>query len=543
MGFGQYCLRAARRGLGALGTAVALLIGLPACGMTAPPTPCGPQFPNLTGVWASNGGIYFLRQTGETLWWAGLSADQGLALFQPEFQLGLDSTNVFQGSVQGDTITGEMVDVPRGTTSGAGTLGLQVDRYRPGTPCSTLEDVSLRATASTSSAPEDERWIYWQPRFAPLSPPCFGDAMCNFQNTRRNDNGTMWAHMSADSCDGCGVLRDNTVVYGRFVGSFRGGPSANFPYAGAGTVNGHPVGRSYGNFLCAKEGAGDAYRWYVGDGDPPDGDINFGIDISGFPNAYDNATAQSSIDYFRATDQLDETGSVVHVEVIMYGRDTTSCSGGSAALLPGWADEGANSALLDGRPMDGANAPGGVVISNLQAANNSYCITITSDPETPCAVTSILGHQFRNGELVRVTGFLGKDEHGGSELEIHPAYSIDAIAPTASADLSGVWGSRQDDGTYYLREETTPQGGKVLWWLRMSADRGFSVTTVFRGTETSPGSNAFAGEWADVPLGLIGRAPPFVDAGSSTYVVASPTQIVRIEGPMNGGVVIDKLYP
>jgi hypothetical protein len=56
----------------------------------------------LSGVWhCSDVGTYYVRQSRERVWWLGLSRDQGR-----EF------ANVFQGTLQGDTLTGDVMDVP-----------------------------------------------------------------------------------------------------------------------------------------------------------------------------------------------------------------------------------------------------------------------------------------------------------------------------------------------------------------------------------------------------------------------------------------------
>ncbi len=72
---------------------------------------------NLTGVWNGNdGATYYLRQAGVVLWWVGMSAGGGQAF-----------TNVYRGTRQGDTVTGEWADVPLGGTSGAGNLVLRIE--------------------------------------------------------------------------------------------------------------------------------------------------------------------------------------------------------------------------------------------------------------------------------------------------------------------------------------------------------------------------------------------------------------------------------
>src|SRR5262249_49188161 len=66
---------------------------------------------------ANDGGLYCLRQIGHPLWWLGLSG----GLLHP----GLQFCNVFRASVTGSAVTGEWSDVPRGATSGRGTLTLR----------------------------------------------------------------------------------------------------------------------------------------------------------------------------------------------------------------------------------------------------------------------------------------------------------------------------------------------------------------------------------------------------------------------------------
>jgi hypothetical protein len=59
---------------------------------------------NLTGAWHANDiGTYYLRQIGNTLWWLGMSRDQGRTF-----------ANVFHGTIAGNVIEGGWVDVPMG---------------------------------------------------------------------------------------------------------------------------------------------------------------------------------------------------------------------------------------------------------------------------------------------------------------------------------------------------------------------------------------------------------------------------------------------
>jgi hypothetical protein len=65
---------------------------------------------NLTGTWAGDDlGVYYLRQLGDQVWWLGMS---GIGL--PLEVRGADFTNVYLGTLSGDTITGTYADVPQG---------------------------------------------------------------------------------------------------------------------------------------------------------------------------------------------------------------------------------------------------------------------------------------------------------------------------------------------------------------------------------------------------------------------------------------------
>ena len=59
---------------------------------------------NLTGVWHGDDiGTYYVRQIGSTVWWLGLSRDQGRSF-----------ANVFHGTMSDGTIEGDWVGVPLG---------------------------------------------------------------------------------------------------------------------------------------------------------------------------------------------------------------------------------------------------------------------------------------------------------------------------------------------------------------------------------------------------------------------------------------------
>ena len=71
---------------------------------------------NLTGAWgAGDMGTYYMHQIGNTLWWLGLSRDQGRTF-----------ANAFHGTVAGEIIKGDWIDVPMGQNAilGNGSLTL-----------------------------------------------------------------------------------------------------------------------------------------------------------------------------------------------------------------------------------------------------------------------------------------------------------------------------------------------------------------------------------------------------------------------------------
>lgn len=71
---------------------------------------------DLTGVWScDDGGTYYIRQLGDTIWWYG----------EPSTNPGQWS-NVAQGTISGNTINLDWVDVPKGSTSNNGILVLSI---------------------------------------------------------------------------------------------------------------------------------------------------------------------------------------------------------------------------------------------------------------------------------------------------------------------------------------------------------------------------------------------------------------------------------
>ncbi len=78
---------------------------------------------SLTGQWkCDDGGIYYIRQVGEQVWWYGQSDNDGASW-----------SNVFRGRIQGNRVMGQWADVPKGNNRGAGEMLIQItsiDRFR-----------------------------------------------------------------------------------------------------------------------------------------------------------------------------------------------------------------------------------------------------------------------------------------------------------------------------------------------------------------------------------------------------------------------------
>lgn len=420
--------------------------------------PIRPAF-DLTGTWtADDGGIYYLRQLGNTLWWAGLSTDslQGVN----DFQRGVRFTNVFRGTIEGNTIKGTWVDVPRGRSEKSGTLTLSIASI--GFPVG----IVLQRQAETGGFAGKTLSIV-VPR---NPPPCdsigaaSSDIRCKFNRVKKNDGGSLYDNLKPQ--------KDNTVIFGRLIGPLTPAYPGN-------------AGRSYQDYIRT---------WGSGEG-PLDGDIHFNVRIDRAKlDAQPNFWSQSDgwlywpVNGVRA--KLDHSNNDIHTEVMMYGRTDR----GRSVLLPGWMERGGNSALWNGLPMDN------VVISS----SNSVTIGGVGLPlGTHLRITGVLALDCGHSTLFEHTPCYDDDAEPNN-LEIHPVYSVDVLQdfrlPRAQANLTGAWAA-DDVGTYYIR-----QIGDTVWWLGLSRDRGQTFANVFQGTiprSVTPGGFTIAGEWADIPLGSL----------------------------------------
>src|SRR5215467_112296 len=198
---------------------------------------------SLTGTWMANdGGMYFLRQIGDSLWWLGLSG----GLLHP----GLQFCNVFHASVTGSVVTGEWSDVPRGAASGRGTLTL-----RPAG-----EDQLLRVAESGGYGAS-----IWRRTSASQWPViAVYDALTEaLTNVVKNGPATGKSTLA----DHLWPLRDSVSVFATVARSGdHAGPATDVSYP----RSAHPVRRfTYSDFICLNEPPAP------GAGEQRDGNVSF----------------------------------------------------------------------------------------------------------------------------------------------------------------------------------------------------------------------------------------------------------------------------
>jgi hypothetical protein len=403
---------------------------------------------DLTGKWtADDGGAYYVRQTGNTVWWVGLSTESpGEA---ENFFLGLAFTNVFKGTITNRTITGEWADLPRSGTIQSGRLAIAIVSVSP-------TEVRLQKLPdATTGGFGASNWS----RATGTSPTC--DIHCRFQQVRKSGGDTLLDELKN--------YKDNVVLFATVNDSLALSYPAN-------------AQRDYHSFFC-NSSAGD-------------GDITFGVTVD-VPSldAQPNFWADGWRNDIQPSDfrrKLTRNGSL-HSEIIMYGRTGVGgvvlpqeCinGGDGTTLLPGWMQQGANSVLWNGIPINSS------VTSN---AGGIFVGGASLDRGTRVRLSGVFALDCGHG----ITHPCDDDDPSTQNQEMHPVYSVDVLQdftkPRPGATLTGTWHAN-DVGTYYLRQ----MPDNTIWWLGLSRDRGQTFTNVFHGVIQG---NTVAGEWADVPLG------------------------------------------
>lgn len=487
--------------------------------------------PDLTGTYLSDdAGVYYVQQSGNVVWWAGMSTDAGTEI---QWHRGLAYTNVFRGTFSdASTVTGEWVNVSKGVALSSGTLTFTLGTTDVGTRNLVRSTATgyLKPTLWSQTSPFDDT-VY--------------DIFQRFDGVLKNDD-------SGTIHDNLKPYRDATVFYGRVVASHVDYIADNhpveseIPHVNYGTkypvnpVPADPLTCAYvppcpfvyagiPSFLDFGQENRDPSSFYAnsaeGDGDF---DVRLKIDLNKLePDFYTmgwgDRTSGPKVFDLKLNDsgthtKLNYSASEAYMgsETIMYGKHDASAS----SLLPGWADSDSNSVLVNGRPING-NA------SNPGSTTADPCFFLQPCPyldgETPAQLDenylvskagiqlgrlleSAYGNGFIDasgnvadglGTYVRVTGALILDcghfinlELGHTcfdddpdvqpyfvsthqNQEIHPVYSIDIInwpfrPEDTDAARKNLTGTwaGPDGSTYYVR-----QIGNTIWWLGQLRER------------------------------------------------------------------------
>lgn len=473
-------------------------------------TPPPPSY-NLTGTWsADDRGLYYIRQLNDLVWWVGMSTESPMGLH--DFRKGIAYTNVFRGRLRGNTIVGDWADVPHGSNDLNGTLTLRIVTAPIfGAPVLQKQAQTGGFGASTWNLVIPTNTSTSCDNIVASSP----DIRCKFNQVRKNGGHTLYDELKPE--------KDNVVAFGKVV------PYKEQPHPSVGMSYSLSYGKSFQDFLFAqlKDGAADGdIAFYLKLYRSQDGAWPSPIALDQQPNFWSEGWLYPR-GAIQIKNKLDYKGffkpgwvfysdyyGKVHPEVLMYGRPghqscldpntfPSECEhwgpiippDGGLPLLPGWMENGANSVLWNGRPINGFV---------LQGPDGTVTIGGAGLPEgTNVRITGVLNLDCGHGITNDCADDDPADEHN---VEIHPVYSIDVLQDWTqsrpNADLTGVWAAT-DVGTYYVR-----QVGNTVWWLGLSRDRGRTFANVFHGSILSRGADGeplarpiIEGDWADVPIG------------------------------------------
>jgi hypothetical protein len=346
------------------------------------------QTPNLTGTYmADDGAIYYVQQSGNVLWWAGMSLDSGLPP-DAQWHRGLNFTNVFRGTINSDnTVVGDWADVTRGTSLQSGVLTVRIDSSGSAIQLTKLTATGgFGATTWTQTGPLDDTKINGVTR----------DIFSRFDAVHKNDDTTLLN-------PNLKPYRDATVLYVRVVNThleYLNGNSteSEIPHVNYGpeyspTPSPTPISgmRDFGH----RDRQFSSFVINKADGDG-DFDMRLKVDLNkletnfysvGWENhesapdvlrlKFNDTTVRQKLNFsssegYSGAETImygrppDCSGCVCHEEVGLgcvpgFGADLC-CGGlcsinchpdGGEPLLPGWADLSGNSVLINGRPING----------------------------------------------------------------------------------------------------------------------------------------------------------------------------------------------
>jgi hypothetical protein len=563
---------------------VCLLGAIGALVSAASPTAQADVNPPLTGTFYGNdNGVYYLQQIGSEVWWMGESVDPDRNPITGQlpgpyavWNRGVYSTSVFHGTISGSTLSGQWVEVNRGASLRTGSIAMAISTDDQGrahlaltsgvAPCNQSNDGALTICASQwrQSDPVYDSF-FERPDGSVVLWPLFD----RFRQAKKslpasNDpNGDRLGDTPFP--EQLRPYRDQTVFYGLLT--TRNATNDEWPHINLPSTS----PRDYHTFGCN-----------ANDGDL---DLRLQVDVSRIPADFFNSGWADSGGYLDIAPKLLNVGlfdtaaatalgldppppggpwSYIGAEGLMYGGDTTEgCPSSASMVLPGWADTGGNSILVNGRPIEGYAYPDHIM------QGDPVCGPCEPLGSNQTGLVGLNGYPLAPGTEVRVTGALALDcghaldspwdlvddeayappyaTHFGvtfylkschqgegwvdpstgltegaldQNQEIHPIYSLDLIEcplgiyppcanQTARQNLTGAWGS-EDGGTYYVR-----QIGNDIWMLGLTRNRDPIMpdavtpqqipnpTSVFKGTISNQpdGSAVITGQAVTVPKG------------------------------------------
>jgi hypothetical protein len=282
----------------------------------------------LTGTYmADDGGIYYMEQSGSTLWWAGMSLDTELPA-DLQWHRGLNFTNVFRGTFNSDnTIVGEWSDLSRGATLNGGTLSVKIDSSGGVTKLTKLTATGgFGAATWTKTDPLDDLQFDGATR----------DIITRFDQVHKNVDGET-IH------DNLKPYRDQTVLYGRLINTHLDYTDDNdleseIPHINYGPNSNPPIphfqnfgqkGREFDDFDCS----------HSVDDDDADFDLRLKVDLNKlepdfYTTGWGDRTSGPTVFTLKLNDKttreklgLAASEAYMGLEAVMYGRPGTCDDG------------------------------------------------------------------------------------------------------------------------------------------------------------------------------------------------------------------------